>query len=286
MRLLPYLRHLFLPHCSNNHRAKVLHPSTMLVLVGFFLISQLIINFSASSMPAVLGFASSITPVQIIELTNKRRVEEGLLPLSLNQELNEAAKRKAGDMFAFNYWAHTSPSGRNPWSFFQEVNYKYLYAGENLARDFSDSSSVIEAWMNSPTHKDNLLNPSYREIGVAVVNGTLSGVETTLVVQLFGTPTPATAALPTISPRADLLSSRGETLAEVKNQPVLTFSPFAITKTLVVFIFGVILGALVVDAILVFRRRIVRLSGHNLAHLIFVGALLLAVILTNPGVIL
>ena len=294
MNLLWWVRHLFVPRHSNNHRAKILHPSTLSVVVAFFLIYQFAINFYLLVAPAVLGFASNITPEQVIALTNQKRAEQGLSPLTINGKLNEAAQRKAGDMFAFNYWAHNSPSGRNPWAFFQEVDYKYTYAGENLARDFMNSEGVVEAWMNSPTHRDNILNSNYKETGLAVVNGTLNGVETTLVVQLFGTPTPAPIAQrPQITSEASIVEektplalpvalaqARGETTAP----PLL--SPFWLTKTIAIFLLGIILGAQVLDIILVYQRRIIRLSGRNIAHLIFIGALLLSVILTTPGAIL
>jgi len=307
MNLLEWARHFILPHYSNNHKAKILHPSTLSVIVAVFLIYQFAINFSLLVSPSILGYASNIAPEQVIELTNQKRLENGLSPLTINGKLNEAAQRKAGDMFAFNYWAHNSPSGRNPWSFFNEVGYQYLYAGENLARDFLNSSSVVEAWMNSPTHRDNVLSPRYQETGLAVVNGTLNGVETTLVVQLFGTPTPApvaqkpSTAEATPAPTVTLAPKLGEAsmveeklalapaaMAQAREEtaaPPLT-SPFALTKTIAVLILGIVLGALILDVILVAQKRIVRLSGRNLAHLIFITMLLLAVVLTSQGAIL
>jgi len=290
MNLLEWARHLFVPHHSNNCKARILHPSVLSLLVALFLFGQFALNFYLLVSPSVLGFASNITPERVLEVTNQKRAENGLSSLTLNSKLSEAAQRKAGDMFAFNYWAHISPSGRSPWSFFQEVGYKYLYAGENLARDFMNSDSVIDAWMNSPLHRDNLLNPNYKEIGLSVVNGTLNGVETTLVVQMFGTPTstpvakkptsmPSPAALAPLS-RVALAQANGE----LQSPPL--FSPFLLTKTIAIFLLGLILGALALDTILVYQRKIIRLSGKNVAHLIFIGSLLLAVILTTPGAVL
>jgi len=290
MNLLEWARHLFVPHHSNNCKARILHPSVLSLLVALFLFGQFALNFYLLVSPSVLGFASNITPERVLEVTNQKRAENGLSSLTLNSKLSEAAQRKAGDMFAFNYWAHISPSGRSPWSFFQEVGYKYLYAGENLARDFMNSDSVIDAWMNSPSHRDNLLNPNYKEIGLSVVNGTLNGVETTLVVQMFGTPTstpvakkptsmPSPAALAPLS-RVALAQANGE----LQSPPL--FSPFLLTKTIAIFLLGLILGALALDTILVYQRKIIRLSGKNVAHLIFIGSLLLAVILTTPGAVL
>jgi len=284
MNLLVWFKDLFIPHSRNNHKAKLLHPASLSVVVAFFLVSQFSLNFFTLTSPSVLGFASNIKPEQVIELTNKKRLESGLEPLELDETLNEVAQKKAGDMFAFDYWAHTSPSGRDPWSFFQEAGYKYIYAGENLARDFMNSESVVGAWMNSPTHKDNILNSKYKETGLAVVNGTLNGVETTLVVQVFGTPTPAPSQTALFSrPRLGEASAAALATSQ-ESQPKL--SPFSLTKTAAVFLLGLIFGALVVDAFLVSRKKIIRLSGKNLAHLIFMGFLLLAVILTSQGAIL
>jgi len=316
MSLFEWFKDLFTPHSSNNHKARILHPASLSVVVALFLVGQFFLNFFTLVSPAVLGYASNISPEKIIDLTNQKRLERGLATLVNSPLLNEVAQRKAADMFAFNYWAHTSPSGRDPWSFFKEVGYKYIYAGENLARDFMDSASVVEAWMNSPTHKDNIVNPNYKEIGVAVVNGTLNGVETTLVVQVFGTPPPTTTAqrktvpqkteeekkeipkkeiFPTPVPELGGFSFAQEqiplgnvALAQAENEsssPPL-FSPFWLTKTIAIFLLGIVLGVLVLDAILVAQRKTIRLSGRNIAHLLFIGTLLLAIILTTPGAIL
>lgn len=297
MDLLEWGRHLFVPHHTNNHKAKILHPSTLTLFVAFFLIYQFGINFFLLVQPAILGFASNITPESVIELTNQQRLEKGLPPLTLNSNLNQAAQLKAGDMFAFNYWAHNSPSGRSPWSFFKEAEYSYLYAGENLARDFMNSEAVVNAWMNSPTHRENVLNGNYQEIGLAVVDGTLNGVETTLVVQLFATPTPApvvpvsrkpvvgeaaaTISAGTIVPKTILARATGRELSQI---PLL--SPFTLTKTVTVFLLGLLFGVLIVDAILVYRKKLVRLSSRNLAHAVFIGILLLLAFSTQQGAIL
>lgn len=297
MNLLGWLGHFSVPHASNNHKARILHPSVLCVIAALFLAGQFVLNYSVLLSPSILGYASDITPEQVIEITNQKRAEQGLPPLKLNGVLSEAARRKAGDMFAFDYWAHRSPSGRDPWSFLKETGYNYLYAGENLARDFMTTDSMVEAWMNSPTHRDNILNGRYQEIGIAVVDGTLRGAETTLVVQLFGTPTPAPVpSLPaapelgeaTITKPVEKTSLLVRVaLAQAQKEPGESLvSPFLLTKGIAVFLLGLVLGALVLDVWLVYKRKIVRLSGRSIAHLIFVGSLLLAVILTTPGAIL
>ena len=91
-------------------------------------------------------------------------------------------------MFTDQYWAHTAPDGTEPWTFMHQMGYQYVVAGENLARDFGQTDEMVSAWLASPTHRANIMNPKYQEIGIAVIDGVLEGYETTLVVQMFGTP--------------------------------------------------------------------------------------------------
>lgn len=157
------------------------------MIVGFALFVNNASRFS-SELGSILGYSSEITTTSVITDTNAERNERGLSTLTENATLSAAARAKAADMFAEQYWAHTSPGGKQPWDFMREAEYRYTSAGENLARDFMLTADMMDAWMNSPTHRANIVNPNYREIGVAVVNGTLEGVETTLVVQMFGRP--------------------------------------------------------------------------------------------------
>ena len=303
------LTDLFLPRSENDHQASLLKPQFLSLVTLFFVCSQIFLNFFTLTGTKVLGYSSNISPERIIELTNQKRTELGLAPVKENALLSEAARRKAGDMFAFNYWAHTSPSGRDPWSFFKEVGYKYVYAGENLARDFRDPESVVNAWMNSPSHRENVVNGKYQEIGVAVVDGSLLGVETTLVVQLFGSQTKvATAqkpvAKPTVAVKAPVVAEqpviavvtqpvaqpavRSEesivTSSEVKTSPAI--SPFSLTKILAIFIVGVIFGTFLFDFLLVSDRRTPRISGRSFAQMLFLGFIILLAIVSKQGAIL
>lgn len=191
MKLVKTLKHLFHPQRSNNHRPKFLHPKPLifltLVAVGFYQFVGLIATIHPLS-GSILGYASNITVSQVVESTNASRSSSGLGSLTYNNALAQAAIAKAQNMFSEGYWAHTSPSGMEPWDFIRSAGYSYRIAGENLARDFDSTPPMMDAWMNSPTHRANILNPRYEEIGVAVVDGLLNGVETTLVVQMFGSP--------------------------------------------------------------------------------------------------
>jgi hypothetical protein len=90
------------------------------------------------------------------------------------------------DMLNENYFAHTSPDGITPWYWISKAGYKYVAAGENLAKGFTESEYVHEAWMSSPSHKANILNSTYQDVGIAVVEGTINGEKTTIAVQFFG----------------------------------------------------------------------------------------------------
>ncbi|HSW37527.1 MAG TPA: CAP domain-containing protein [Candidatus Saccharimonadales bacterium] len=141
----------------------------------------------------------------LVALTNQQRQEQGLAPLHIDPKLVSSAHAKASDMFANNYWSHNSPSGVEPWYFIQQSNYKYIRAGENLAKDFQSDEAVMEGWMNSPSHRKNILNPDYQDIGIAVEEGQLLGAETTLIVAHYGAtaaPRPAAAPAPVVTTAA------------------------------------------------------------------------------------
>lgn len=289
MNLLRTVRHLFIPHESNNHRAKLLHHDSLVLLLAGFLIFQFALSSFTFLKPQILGFASQISPERIIELTNQERAKIGASSLRLNSSLSEAAQRKAGDMFAFNYWAHTSPSGRDPWAFFKEVGYNFIFAGENLARDFATPESVMSAWMASPSHRENLLNPKYQEIGVAVIDGSLTGVETTLVVQLFGTPIVTTAQAPPrpqIPPQA-INEQQAPVQILARSSPQQTvLSPFNLTRNLGLILFAFLVGILTLDGVVAYRRKTLRLTGRTWAHLLFLVGAISVLIIAQQGVIL
>ena len=275
-------RHLFLPHESNNHRAKLLHPSTILTLIVVFLSFQLLVTKLSLSYPQILGYAAAqISPEEVIKLTNEQRVANGLDIVKLDPELTAAAVQKAADMFARNYWAHVSPVGTQPWYFITEAGYSYRYAGENLARDFSDPQSVVQAWMSSPSHRENILNTKYQDIGLAVVDGKLEGRETTLVVQMFGTKLSAQPTLGKSSSTEISVMAAGSSV----NPSVKAFSttPFDVSRTVSIVLLAVFVLVLVIDLVHLKRQKIVRWTSSSLAHLLFMTFLLLTALFISKG---
>lgn len=280
MGLKRRLKKLFVPYRKNNYRAGILDLPFLAFLVITFLLSQLSLNVVAMVHPGVLGYASDITPQRIVELTNIKRVEKGLQPLEINKTLSQAAQLKAGDMFAFDYWSHESPSGREPWEFFHQAGYGYRVAGENLARDFMEAEDVVDAWMESPTHKDNIVNPKYQDIGVAVVNGTLGGIKTTLVVQFFGTPSqPTVAKAPVGKPAKPVKVAEAVVFKETEPSVQPLINPLGITQKISTFVIGLVTGALLLDGYLVLRKKVYRSVGRTTAHLGFMGLVLVLVLL-------
>lgn len=130
---------------------------------------------------------STITAEKLVDLTNKARESEGLKPLKINKLLEKSAALKAKDMEVNNYFGHESISGTPPWKWFDKVGYHYVYAGENLATDYTDPNSLFDAWMQSEGHKNNILNQKFKEIGISVNTFKYGLVYRTSVVQHFGT---------------------------------------------------------------------------------------------------
>jgi uncharacterized protein YkwD len=184
------LKNLFIPNAENNYRPSFFETGAM-IAVSFAIV--LIFTFSVN-IPNILRTVgnnsqlSAILPAVLAELTNEERVKASLSALKENELLNKAATLKASDMATKGYFAHVSPEGKKPWNWVQDVGYKYQYAGENLAVNFKDSEDVTLAWMNSPTHKANIVKAEYTEIGTGVATGTYNGVESIFVAQVFAKP--------------------------------------------------------------------------------------------------
>lgn len=160
--------------------------------VAAFLTFLIIFSFfgSISHRLAVLRSRSlaEILPRVLVDLTNGNRLAFELNQLTVNPLLEAAAAKKAADMAEKSYFAHTSPEGVTPWFWFSDAGYRFVSAGENLAVHFSDSPDVVRAWMNSPSHRANILNQNFTEIGIAMSRGYYQGRPTVFVVQMFGRP--------------------------------------------------------------------------------------------------
>lgn len=290
---------LFIPQEKNNHRALLLQPSFLGILIALYLLNQSLIRSFTMLKPGVLGYSSEITVQKVLDQTNSQRQKYNLPLLKYNATLSQSAAAKAQDMFNNDYWAHTSPQGKTPWDFFKSVGYRYSLAGENLAKDFYDTDSLVKAWMNSPTHRDNIINSKYQEIGIAVVNGTLNGVKTTLVVQHFGTPVIAANTNnsgSTLSGNDGVVpASETETVPVEAAAPVATainpsassflINPLLVTKVIGAIIFLLIITVLTVDSYITLKNRTPRLTGSSASHIGFLFIILMLLIFGQQGAI-
>lgn len=303
-QLVESASHIFIPRASNNHKARILHTPYLVVLALVVVIFQSVLSFGVGGQMRVLGYAANIAPGEVIRLTNEKRAREGLDPLEENAILSQAALAKGTDMLNKDYWAHVSPDGVEPWVFFVKGGYEYRYAGENLARDFSNPASAVEAWMASPSHKENVLSPKYRDIGVAVVEGDLGGVETTIIVQLFGTKaTDLPAAIPVAAASGEKMIPPVEignkvAIAEGGNLEAVVAggekglstarlgTPFQVARVASLGLAVVLLTVLAVDALVVARKGVRRVAGKAFAQISFVGMVLAIVLIMRAGRIL
>lgn len=300
-----FLADLTIPHPGNNHRPHAIRSSGLIILLLCLFLAQAFSNIS-TNREKILGYSTNISVSEVIRLTNNERAKSNLGNLRENSSLDKAAGLKAADMFKKDYWAHFAPDGTSPWYFFGLVGYKYTWAGENLARDFSTSSGVVSAWMASSGHKANILNSNYQEIGVAVVNGNLEGEDTTLVVQLFGRPVVLAAQGSVSKPAnvsADLkvppqVASQEDSTPKVINSDSRTssfaslFSPLNLisgagsAQKVTASLLFIIILLLLFDSFIIFRRRHVRIGSHSFAHASIIILLLIATILYGKGVVI
>ena len=179
------LKRAFIPYAENGFLPTFIKPRSLFILAVVLLLIKFLIFSWYFYFPQTAEFAI-VTSSRLIELANTERAAAGLQPLKTNDKLVQAALQKAQDMLNKNYFAHTSPNGITPWYWLDRTGYKYMAAGENLAKDFTDSEILHQAWMNSSTHKANILNKKYQEIGIAVIEGEINGKKTVLAVQFFG----------------------------------------------------------------------------------------------------
>lgn len=305
-----------LPYPEPRARARFLKNSALFLYVLVLLSFQLYL-YQAS--PRILGFATNIVTSELYQLINQERSELGLPALARNTKLEQAAFNKARDMFEKNYWAHYAPDGSaTPWQFMLSSGYTYKYAGENLAKDFDTSTSVVTAWMASASHRANIVNTNYKDFGLVAVNGTLSGEETTLIVNMFGSTLGATVSAPTggttgtpsggtagakapaPAPKAQPLAVVGPaekggeptpvpaqaTLTPVE-QIVNTFNPTSSPKTIPLGFGFLLLGLFALDEAYMLKggldREEFKRTAENVGHMAILGLLMAVVWFARTG---
>ena len=181
------LKDFFVPSAGNGHRPRALRPKSLITYATVaLLVKAAATGFLFFTYPTPASLSAIVTE-RMIGLINEARTEAGVTTLAPSQLLTEAALAKGTDMIDRDYFAHDTPEGKRPWQWIDRSQYDYVYAGENLAMDFVSAEVVQAALMQSPTHRKNIVNPKYKELGVAVLHGEINGRETILLVEFFGT---------------------------------------------------------------------------------------------------
>src|SRR3989338_91123 len=187
----------FIPHHENGYRPHFFRLEAM-AAVFLFVAAIFGLAFTQMFVLSRTHYLGAVLPGVLVDMANQDRGIYNLTPLVINKTLQEAAQEKANDMATRGYFAHVSPTGITPWYWFTKAGYRFIYAGENLAINFNDSSVVNQAWMNSPGHRANILNVNFTEVGIATAEGVYQGQPTIFVAQMFGRPAPI--VVPTPSP--------------------------------------------------------------------------------------
>lgn len=276
-------KHFFLPHPKTHRKAHLISWYGLLSYLLLFILLQTSISWIATIKPGVLGVSTVINSEDIIRLTNAERQKRGLPLLREDTRLDHAATAKAENMYAENYWAHFSPSGKDPWGFINSAGYHFSVAGENLAKNFYTADDVVQAWMNSPTHRDNLLNSKYVDIGIAVAEGELNGQKTILIVQEFGREEGYVAtnkSAPVVNTPAPTVD---KSLLGAAATGGMTIDPYYWLKVFGFGTVGLVGGLLVIDLIVMKRRAVFRLTSRHLPQMVLLGVTGVGLWMMGPG---
>ncbi len=291
----------FIPHEANEHRPHILRTSSIRNIITIVLFLE-IFTFLIPIITRINmeGGMAAVLPGVLSAFTNDERQSQNLQTLKVNPLLNKAAEMKANDMATNGYFAHTSPEGKTPWYWLEKVGYKYQYAGENLAVNFSDSKDVTSAWMKSPTHKANIVKENYTEIGTGVASGMYEGEKTIFVAQVYANPLPVTEAVSVVKIKekvlevvptkenTDILGAEtvagAENIVNVDITPVQNptfwqklFTAPRNTMNVILFIsFGIIVLALLLYLFFIIKSYHLDLITNGLIVLAIIGAIFIA----------
>lgn len=305
--LLHLIHDYFFPHERNNHRPHIFRTAS----VAFIILGVLVLEGAYFAQVKLVfphtNFLGAVLPGALVALTNDDRAANNLSAVSEDSLLARAAQDAANDMATYGYFAHVSPDGKDPWYWLNKVGYKYSYAGENLAVNFTDSQEVQSAWMESPTHRSNIMKREYTRVGFGTANGMYEGRETTFVVSFFATPAEAssrpqkvavvdgntTNAVPidpitivstetdVVAPVAEVLGAQAQVAAVSANpSPIASFfamtatSP-TLTITYILSVLSAIILLLLIVAIVVRARAIYieTIAGALILLLVVLGLL-------------
>src|SRR3989338_7096576 len=264
---------------ENNYNPPVLSYKAFIIYGMILLLLRLMFGFIQTQ-------GSAVDSEILMRLINKERGSRNLTVLSRNSSLLTASAGKAQDMIDRDYFAHIDPDGNYVWGKITSAGYApYRILGENLALDFSASEGLVQAWLDSPTHRANILHKEFLDQGLSALYGDYQGRYTNLTASLFGTlaaankpsgqvkstPPPPTPPAPPPSPQPGPTDLPVSALSEVNWFNLST--PFAASRVIFT-IFGLfLLFVLLIDSVIIFRhqRQIARsYSSYHLSTFVFI----------------
>lgn len=260
-------------HKNSKDFLKVYYPYLPLVTVLIMILAVIQPWQSRfAQKQGVLPYATEMSVTELAKDTNARREKQHLGQLTLNKKLSEAAQAKANDMVKRDYWSHSTPEGNAPWQFITDANYLYRKAGENLAYGFTNDNEVIAGWMNSKSHRDNLLDPNYKNVGFGFAQSKdyIDQGPTTVVVAMYGQPSASAKVASVKDASPDSYNTLGATqepgnysIRKVQSitSGLAPWSPYAV---------GAILGALIMFLVFkhgrALRKSLVRGEHYAMKH--------------------
>ena len=278
-KITSLIHEFFVPSERNGYRSRSVHHG---FLTTYLIIAFIIVLLAKSNGGQnVLGYATDIRSAKLLELTNAQRIKNDLTPLTYNTKLQDAAYAKAKDMFANNYWAHYGPGGKTPWDFILTSEYDYDFAGENLAKNFLFSKNVVDAWMNSSSHRENMLRSDFNEVGFAIVNGVLNGEPTTLVVQMLAKPSVTELAKLDHGTEKQVpvpVKNIAEVYGEQQSNQIQPAINIRLPLTSIYLFLGFLAIVFALDYYFGAKLNLPRVHGKHIAHLMFLSAIAVGVV--------
>jgi uncharacterized protein YkwD len=173
---------------SNKSFQRVLILSVWALLIGVAVIKPADASARSSRVQKQVEqvMVAPYSTEQVLQLNNKLRQTLRLSPLTLDKKLSQAAQARVNSMVQNNYFGHVTPTGETFSNFLQKSGYTYKQAGENIAMQHLTIDSLFNAWLRSPSHRKNLVNPNYTDTGIGIAYGEVNGRKGWFVVQLFG----------------------------------------------------------------------------------------------------
>lgn len=289
--------HWFIPNKKNKFHPVALRSTGLIIFLAIFISIPLLYNIVTAGQLKVLGYSTNIDIEDLFSISNQKRNDNGLQSLNLNPKLNLAALAKANDMFTDNYWAHVAPDGTTPWTFITNAGYQYSAAGENLAKDFNTSSGVVDGWMASTLHRDNILNTNYQDVGYAIINGKLLGSETSLVVAIYGTTISSNIAL--ASPSQNNITGtngmanndKGSVAGSEVSLPIKFYTALNWGQKISILLICTLILLFIMKHTLIWRQqkrglRDIWLRAHPIGQMLVLVAVLVLTIVSGIGVVL